>query len=79
MVLDRSGSFDVAPGVQIVAAPWRSKAPTHDLVAEVIDGLPADGVTRILVAHGGVDALDPNPGKASATVPSAAMGCVESW
>ena len=37
----------------------------HDLVAEVIDGLPADGVTRILVAHGGVDALDPNPGKAS--------------
>jgi DNA repair exonuclease SbcCD nuclease subunit len=65
VVLDRSGSFDVAPGVQIVAAPWRSKAPTHDLVAEVIDGLPADGVTRILVAHGGVDALDPNPGKAS--------------
>jgi DNA repair exonuclease SbcCD nuclease subunit len=65
VVLDRSGSFDVAPGVQIVAAPWRSKAPTHDLVAEVIDGLPADSVTRIRVAHGGVDALDPNPGKAS--------------
>ena len=32
-----------APGLQIVAAPWRSKAPTTDLVAEVLDGLPADG------------------------------------
>ena len=25
-------------GLQIVAAPWRSKAPTTDLVAEVLDG-----------------------------------------
>jgi DNA repair exonuclease SbcCD nuclease subunit len=55
----------VRPGVQIVAAPWRSKAPTTDLVAEVLDGLPADGTTRILVAHGGVDVLDPDPGKPS--------------
>jgi DNA repair exonuclease SbcCD nuclease subunit len=59
-VLDRSGVHDVRPGLQIVAAPWRSKAPTADLVADVLDGLAADGVTRILVAHGGVDALDPD-------------------
>ena len=59
-VLDRSGVCDVRPGLQIVAAPWRSKAPTADLVAEVLDGLASDGdVTRIVVAHGGVDALDP--------------------
>jgi DNA repair exonuclease SbcCD nuclease subunit len=64
-VLDRAGVHDVRPGLQIVAAPWRSKAPTTDLVAEVLDGLPADGVTRVLVAHGGVDVLDPDPTKPS--------------
>jgi DNA repair exonuclease SbcCD nuclease subunit len=64
-VLDRAGSHEVRPGLQIVAAPWRSKAPTTDLVADVLDGLPADGVTRVLVAHGGVDVLDPDPTKPS--------------
>jgi len=64
-VLDRAGVHDVRPGLQIVAAPWRSKAPTTDLVAEVLEGLPADGVTRVLVAHGGVDVLDPDPTKPS--------------
>ncbi|MCW2686746.1 MAG: double-strand break repair protein Mre11 [Mycobacterium sp.] len=64
-VLDRAGVHDVGPGRQIVAAPWRSKAPTTDLVAEVLDGLRADGVTRIVVAHGGVDVLDPDAGKPS--------------
>ena len=65
VVLDHTGPYDVAPGLQIIAAPWRSKSPTRDLAAEALDGLPADGVTRILVAHGGVDVLDPDPGKAS--------------
>ena len=64
-VLDRPGIHEIRPGLQIVAAPWRSKAPTSDLVADVLDGLPADGVTRILVAHGGVDVLDPDPTKPS--------------
>jgi DNA repair exonuclease SbcCD nuclease subunit len=64
-VLDRSGIHVVRPGLEIVAAPWRSKAPTTDLVADVLDGLPADGVTRVLVAHGGVDVLDPDPTKPS--------------
>ena len=65
-VLDRAGVHDVRPGLQIVAAPWRSKAPTTDLVADVLDGVAADGVTRILSAHGGVDALDPDSDKAVA-------------
>jgi DNA repair exonuclease SbcCD nuclease subunit len=64
-VLDRAGIHEVRPGLQIVAAPWRSKAPTTDLAAVVLDGLPADGVTRVLVAHGGVDVLDPDPTKPS--------------
>ena len=65
VVLDRAGVWDVRPGVQLVAAPWRSKAPTADLVAPVLADLPADGTTRVLVAHGGVDVLDPDPGKPS--------------
>jgi DNA repair exonuclease SbcCD nuclease subunit len=63
VVLDRTGVHDVRPGLQIVAAPWRSKRPTTDLTAEVLDGLRADGVTRIVVAHGGVDILEPDRDK----------------
>jgi len=65
VVLDRQGIWDVRPGVQLVAVPWRSKAPTTDLVGPVLADLPADGTTRILVAHGGVDVLDPDPTKVS--------------
>lgn len=61
VVLDQAGIHQVRPGLQIVAAPWRSKSPGVDLAAEVLAGLPVDGVTRILVAHGGIDVLDPDP------------------
>ncbi|MGB3484199.1 MAG: exonuclease SbcCD subunit D [Mycobacterium sp.] len=62
-VLARAGVHEVRPGVEIVAAPWRSKKPTTDLVAEVLEGLAPSGATRILVAHGGVDILDPDPNR----------------
>lgn len=65
MVLDRAGVHQVRPGLEIVAAPWRSKAPTTDLVADVLEGLTPEPVTRILVAHGGVDVLDPDRDKPS--------------
>ncbi len=64
-VLDRAGVHEVRPGLEIVAAPWRSKAPTTDLVTEVLGGLSPGPVTRILVAHGGVDVLDPDRNKPS--------------
>jgi DNA repair exonuclease SbcCD nuclease subunit len=64
-VLDRDGVVEVRPGVEIAAAPWRSKAPTTDLAGAVLSSLPADGTLRILVAHGGVDVLDPDPAKPS--------------
>ncbi|AQA04205.1 DNA repair exonuclease [Mycobacterium sp. MS1601] len=70
-VLDRAGVFPVAPGVEIVAAPWRSKKPTHDLVAEALEGVVADGTRRVLVAHGGVDILDPDPTRPGAITLSA--------
>ena len=65
VVLDRDGVWDIRPGVQLVAAPWRSKAPITDLTGAVLADLPADGTTRIVVAHGGVDVLDPDATKPS--------------
>lgn len=65
VVLDRAGAHQIRPGLEIVAAPWRSKAPTTDLVADALDGLTPGSVTRILVAHGGVEALDPDRDKPS--------------
>jgi DNA repair exonuclease SbcCD nuclease subunit len=64
-VLDRAGVHRLRPGLEIVAAPWRSKAPTSDPVADVLDGLPADGVTRIVVGHGAVDILVPDKDRPS--------------
>lgn len=65
VVLQEAGIHQVRPGVEIMAAPWRSKAPTTDLVAEVLDGLTPTPATRILVAHGGVDVMDPDRDKPS--------------
>lgn len=65
VVLNRPGRWPIREGVELVVAPWYSKAPTSDLLAEALVDVPADGVTRIVVAHGGVDMLDPDPGKAS--------------
>lgn len=65
VVLDQGGMHQVRPGLEIVAAPWRSKVPTTDLVADVLEDLPAGVSTRILVAHGGVDVLDPDRDKPS--------------
>jgi DNA repair exonuclease SbcCD nuclease subunit len=64
-VLDRAGVHEVRPGLQLVAAPWTSKAPLADPVAGVLDDLPADGVTRIVVGHGGVDIFVPDKDRPS--------------
>lgn len=65
VVLDRPGVHQVRPGVEIVAVPWRSKVPTTDMVTEVLEGLSPAPATRVLVAHGGVDVLDPDRAKPS--------------
>lgn len=64
-VLDRPGVHQVRPGLELVAAPWSSKFPTTDLVVQALDGVPADGVTRIVVGHGAVDILVPDKDRAS--------------
>ncbi len=66
VVLDAAGVHPVSPGVQIVAAPWCSKRPTIDLAAAAVAELgPPAEATRILVAHGAVDVLDPDPANPS--------------
>ena len=65
VVLDGAGVLQVRPGVEIVSAPWRSKKPETDLVGEVLEGLDADGTTRVVVGHGGVDLFEPDRDKPS--------------
>ena len=59
-VLERPGPHPIGDGVEIVAAPWTSKRPLSDLVADVVAGLPADGTLRIVAGHGCVDLLGPD-------------------
>lgn len=60
-VLTKAGPVAVSPGVEIVAAPWSSKHPDHDLVSAAVEHSgPADGTIRIVVGHGAVDSLDPD-------------------
>jgi DNA repair exonuclease SbcCD nuclease subunit len=44
-------------GVQVVGAPWTSKHPLTDLVAETCAQQPADGAVRVVVGHGTADVL----------------------
>jgi DNA repair exonuclease SbcCD nuclease subunit len=60
-VIEDGRPIEVDATTEIVGAPWRSKRPGGDLVAEMCDGLtPAVGVTRIGIAHGAVDVLSPD-------------------
>ncbi len=59
-VLEGGAPVAIAPGVELVGAPWRSKRPGCDLVAAAAAALPPDGTLRILVGHGAVDALSPD-------------------
>lgn len=59
VIVDTS-PIPVAPGVCLVGAPLTSNTPLGDPTAEVLAGLPADGTRRVLVAHGQVDAIDPD-------------------
>lgn len=60
-VLDSSAPVTLRAGVELVGAPWRSKRPLEDLLQRALRELtPASEVTRIVVAHGAVDALSPD-------------------
>lgn len=59
-VLAEPGPVTVASGVELVAAPWSTKRPIVDLLAEATQGLTADGTVRVAVGHGIVDKLSPD-------------------
>jgi DNA repair exonuclease SbcCD nuclease subunit len=62
-VLTEAGRpVEVRPGVEVVGAPWLSKRPTSDSVADAARLLePLPGGFRVLVGHGAVNILSPDP------------------
>ena len=53
-VLDGSEAVKDIPGVELIAAPWRNKHPTTDLVGDACQELEPTHAVRIVVGHGAV-------------------------
>lgn len=54
--------FEVKPGVEVVGAPWTSKRPLKDLVDAAAAQLKPQGAgIRIMLGHGAVSSLSPDP------------------
>jgi DNA repair exonuclease SbcCD nuclease subunit len=64
-VLDDARPREVAPGVELVGAPWLSRRPARNPALDALDALGPPGPLRILAAHGGVDVLTPDRRDAS--------------
>lgn len=47
--------IEVAPGVELIGAPWHSKTPSCDLVSNAIADLEPAATIRIVVGHGQLD------------------------
>ena len=56
-VISDTDPITIAPGVEVVGAPWPVKRPTHNPALDVLASLPPTDGVRILLAHGGVDAV----------------------
>jgi len=79
-VLDTFGVVAV-PGAdtELVAAPWQTKLPLHDLVAQACAGLSAPGhAVRVVVGHGAVDDGSPNPNDPALVQVASADAVIES-
>ena len=60
VVLEDSNPVEAASGVELVPAPWFTKRPLTDLVADACDLLEDGDAVRIAVGHGAVDTLSPD-------------------
>ena len=49
------------PGVELVPAPWPNKHPTTDLVEAACGRLEQTSTLRIVVGHGAIDSMSPDP------------------
>lgn len=65
-VLDVEGLTEVEAGVELISAPWTSKAPLEDLLSRAIASAPAGDGVRIAVGHGALDLLSPDANDVSA-------------
>jgi len=60
-VVENAIPLKVAEDVELVGAPWTSKRPAANPLEEVLAALhPSTGITRICMAHGGVDLFTPD-------------------
>ena len=61
-VIREGGVYELMPGVEIVGAPWFSKRPLTDLVADACSELEPkdDGTVRVILGHGAVSTLNPD-------------------
>src|SRR5258705_11924583 len=64
-VLDDARPREVAPGVELVGAPWLSRRPAQNPALAALAELGPPGPLRIFAAHGGIDALTPDRRDAS--------------
>ncbi len=77
-VLRTPGIHKVLPGVEVVAAPWSSKRPLSDLVADTCGSLQrCDDVVRVLAGHGAVDTLNPSRSDPATISSGALRGAIE--
>jgi len=60
-IVENAIPLKVADDVELVGAPWTSKRPAANPLEEVLAALhPSTGITRICMAHGGVDLFTPD-------------------
>jgi DNA repair exonuclease SbcCD nuclease subunit len=64
-VLTDAAPRSVAPGVELVGAPWLSRRPAENPALAALAELGSPGPLRILAAHGGLDVLVPERGDAT--------------
>jgi len=78
-VLRRPGIHRVMPGVEVVAAPWSSRRPGRDLVADAVSALEPTppGTVRVVAGHGAVASLSPDAADPAAIDDAALRGALD--
>ena len=60
-IIERAAPIKISENLELVGAPWISKRPAANPLEEVLETLhPAEGMTRICMAHGIVDLFTPD-------------------
>jgi len=77
-IITDSAPVAVAPGAEVIGAPWTSRRPGYDVAARALEDLaPSSGRIRVLAAHGAVDAMSPDPADPDLIHMSALSGALD--